>query len=232
MAQGDLAAPGPEPDAAADGDVDAESPGWFREEPLGEDGSAPGDVTRVELEWDAEGTPDSGPRPEPEPESDVALVVRERDRPVVMAAPIVEGPPRQGRFRRFLIGVATIAIVAAAGFVAGLMLPVVLPGPGISTGSPSPSAAATPVPTAAGGPTTEPSIAPSATPSPQPTPEPTPAPTPVIYVVKRGDLLSRIASTYGVTVAAIQEANSIENPNLIRVGQKLIIPLPVVSPAP
>ena len=51
-------------------------------------------------------------------------------------------------------------------------------------------------------------------------------------MVKRGDLLSRIASTYGVTVAAIQEANNIENPNLIRVGQKLIIPLPVASPTP
>jgi LysM repeat protein len=51
-------------------------------------------------------------------------------------------------------------------------------------------------------------------------------------VVKSGDQLSRIATTFGVTVAAIQAANNIENPNLIRVGQKLIIPLPVVSPAP
>ncbi len=179
-----------------------------------------------------EGALEPGPRPEPQPESDVAPVVRERDRPVVTAAPIAPRPPRQGRLRRFLIGVATIAIVAVAGFVAGLMLPVVLPGPGISTGSPSPSAAATPAATAAGGPTTEPSVAPSATPSPQPTPEPTPAPTPVVYVVKSGDQLSRIATRFGVTVAAIQAANNIENPNLIRVGQKLIIPLPVVSPAP
>ena len=148
------------------------------------------------------------------------------------AVPVAEGPPRKGRLRGFLIGVATIAIVAAAGFVAGLMLPVVLPGPGISTGSPSPSAAATPAATATGGPTAEPSIAPSATPSPQPTPEPTPAPTQVVYVVRSGDQLSRIATKYGVTVAAIQEANSIKDPNLIRVGQKLIIPLPVASPAP
>ena len=51
-------------------------------------------------------------------------------------------------------------------------------------------------------------------------------------MVKSGDQLSRIAKQYGVTVAAIQEANNIEDPNLIRVGQKLIIPLPVVSPVP
>jgi N-acetylmuramoyl-L-alanine amidase len=50
--------------------------------------------------------------------------------------------------------------------------------------------------------------------------------------VRTGDQLSRIARKYGVTVAAIQKANNIKNPNLIRVGQKLIIPLPVASPAP
>jgi 2',3'-cyclic-nucleotide 2'-phosphodiesterase/3'-nucleotidase len=112
------------------------------------------------------------------------------------------------------------------------MLPIVLPGPGISTGSPSPSAAATPAATTTERPTAAPSIAPSASPSPQPTPEPTPAPTQVVYVVKSGDQLSRIAKKYGVTVAAIQAANNIKDPNLIRVGQKLIIPLPVASPAP
>ena len=148
------------------------------------------------------------------------------------AAPFAEGPPRKGRLRGFLIAVATIAIVAVAGFVAGLMLPVVLPGPGISTGSPAPSAAGTPAVTATAGPTAVPSVAPSATPSPQPTPEPTPAPTQVVYVVKSGDQLSRIASKFGVTVAEIQAANNIKDPNLIRVGQKLIIPLPVASPAP
>ena len=68
--------------------------------------------------------------------------------------------------------------------------------------------------------------------APAATPEPTPAPTQVVYVVKRGDLLSRIAASYGVTVIAIQEANGIDNPNLIRVGQKLIIPPPEPTPTP
>jgi lysozyme len=44
------------------------------------------------------------------------------------------------------------------------------------------------------------------------------------YTVKAGDSLGRIASNFGVTVSALSEANNIENPNMIRVGQVLTIP--------
>lgn len=44
------------------------------------------------------------------------------------------------------------------------------------------------------------------------------------YTVKRGDTLSGIARKYGITVAALAAANSIDNPNLIHVGQVLKIP--------
>jgi LysM repeat protein len=44
------------------------------------------------------------------------------------------------------------------------------------------------------------------------------------YTVKSGDTLSKVAVAYGVTVQAIVNANSIANPNIIRVGQVLIIP--------
>lgn len=44
------------------------------------------------------------------------------------------------------------------------------------------------------------------------------------YTVKRGDTLSGIARKYGTTVAALAAANSIDNPNLIHVGQVLKIP--------
>ncbi len=44
------------------------------------------------------------------------------------------------------------------------------------------------------------------------------------YVVKRGDNLSKIAEEQHTTVAALVEANGIENPNHIYVGQELIIP--------
>ena len=45
-----------------------------------------------------------------------------------------------------------------------------------------------------------------------------------IYVVKKGDTLSGIASKYNTTYQKLAEYNNIENPNLIYVGQKIVIP--------
>ena len=52
------------------------------------------------------------------------------------------------------------------------------------------------------------------------------------YVVKKGDTLSAIAKKYGTTVDALLKANpNIKNPNLIKVGQVIIIPgKPVADP--
>jgi lysozyme len=44
------------------------------------------------------------------------------------------------------------------------------------------------------------------------------------YTVVAGDNLSRIAASYGVSVRQISEANGIQNPNIVYVGQLLIIP--------
>jgi len=63
------------------------------------------------------------------------------------------------------------------------------------------------------------------TPTPRPTFTPAPTPTPVVYVVKSGDTLLSIAIEYGTTVAAIQQANGIINPQSLQIGQELIIPL-------
>lgn len=46
----------------------------------------------------------------------------------------------------------------------------------------------------------------------------------VVHVVQRGENLYRISLRYGVPVSIIQQANNIANPNLIYVGQRLIIP--------
>lgn len=54
---------------------------------------------------------------------------------------------------------------------------------------------------------------------------PTITPTPVIHVVEQGDTLQAIAFDYGVSVAALQRANGIENPQFLQVGQQLVIPL-------
>ena len=76
---------------------------------------------------------------------------------------------------------------------------------------------------------------PTATPGPIP---PTPVP-PVqqTYVVQPGDNLTRIAAQFNTTVQAIVQANNIVNPNLIFVGQVLIIPgttpvVPTAAPPP
>lgn len=46
----------------------------------------------------------------------------------------------------------------------------------------------------------------------------------VVYVVKKGDTLSDIASKYGTTYQALASYNGINNPNLIYVGQVVKIP--------
>lgn len=76
---------------------------------------------------------------------------------------------------------------------------------------------------------TEPEPEPTPEPEPEPTPEPEPEPQPSVveYRVQSGDTMLRIGYKFGVSPAAIQEYNSISNPNYIRVGQLLRIPLSV-----
>jgi len=47
----------------------------------------------------------------------------------------------------------------------------------------------------------------------------------ILYTVKSGDTLSKIATRYGTTVRALVTENNISNPNLIIVGQVLRIPV-------
>jgi LysM repeat protein len=55
---------------------------------------------------------------------------------------------------------------------------------------------------------------------------------PVRYTVQPGDTLTRIAARFGTTVEALAEANHLVNPNLIYVGQVLLIPASTASPSP
>jgi LysM repeat protein len=59
---------------------------------------------------------------------------------------------------------------------------------------------------------------------------PTPTSTPVVYVVRPGDSLSAIAAQFDVPVEALAEANGISDPNVIKVGQQLVIPGPTAIP--
>ncbi|MEW6624219.1 MAG: M23 family metallopeptidase [Bacillota bacterium] len=47
----------------------------------------------------------------------------------------------------------------------------------------------------------------------------------LVYVVQRGDTLTHIAKKFGVTLEQMVTANKIKNPNLLAIGQELIIPL-------
>ena len=51
------------------------------------------------------------------------------------------------------------------------------------------------------------------------------------YVVQAGDTLGRLASKYGVTIRDLVVLNGIRNPDLIYVGQILLVPAPA-SPVP
>jgi nucleoid-associated protein YgaU len=54
-----------------------------------------------------------------------------------------------------------------------------------------------------------------------------PAPTPVVYVIKKGDTLSKIATANGLTLDELMAANpSIKDPNKIAEGQQITIPPP------
>jgi murein DD-endopeptidase MepM/ murein hydrolase activator NlpD len=52
------------------------------------------------------------------------------------------------------------------------------------------------------------------------------------YVVRSGDTLTSIARRFGTTVEAIMVANNLTDPNLIFVGQVLLIPVEAPAPAP
>ena len=46
----------------------------------------------------------------------------------------------------------------------------------------------------------------------------------VVYIVKKGDSLWKIAKKYGSTIEDIAKVNEIEDENIIDIGQKLFIP--------
>jgi LysM repeat protein len=85
----------------------------------------------------------------------------------------------------------------------GLVIPVHLLSPATSTPTPTPLA---PVATATSGGVV-------------------PPPAGNIYIIQRGDTLSRIAARFNTTTATLAQLNGITNPNTIYAGQRLTIPV-------
>ncbi len=53
---------------------------------------------------------------------------------------------------------------------------------------------------------------------------PTHTPTPIVYIVKKGDILGRIALEHDVSVEALRLANGLTDIHVLSIGQRLIIP--------
>ncbi len=60
---------------------------------------------------------------------------------------------------------------------------------------------------------------------------PRPAPTPIIYTIKKGDFLNKVAAAHGITLEELLAANpDIKDPNKIVEGQRITIPAPSQAP--
>jgi LysM repeat protein len=112
------------------------------------------------------------------------------------------------------LGVAALALVAAAAFLF-FIAPMIL---NFGPGSPAPSA----------GPSQAASAAPEDTPSPT-----VAAPTAFVYTVVKGDTLSKIAQQHGLTLNQLLAANPKykKNPNAIKVGDEITIPAKGSTPS-
>jgi LysM repeat protein len=76
-----------------------------------------------------------------------------------------------------------------------------------------------------GGGTEQPSVQPSPTTVAAPaSPSPSPSPAAETYTVKSGDTLSDIARRFDTTVEAIVELNELDDPDVLNIGDELIIP--------
>jgi len=73
---------------------------------------------------------------------------------------------------------------------------------------------------------------PTHTPTATATPTPMPTATPVIHIVQPGQTLYGIARLYGVTVAALSQANGLSTMSYLRPGDRLVIPVNPESPLP
>jgi LysM repeat protein len=100
-------------------------------------------------------------------------------------------------------------VTRISGWVVCLVLAAMLPLAGCNRGSDEAQPTAPPSPAA-----------------PAPAPSPSPSPENETYTVVSGDTLSEIAQRFDTTVEAIMQANDLDNPDVLGIDDKLIIPPP------
>ena len=62
--------------------------------------------------------------------------------------------------------------------------------------------------------------------TPVPTNTPAPTPTPAVHIVQPGDTLLGIALQYNVTLEELYQVNGVLKPELLQIGQSIVIPVP------
>jgi LysM repeat protein len=130
-----------------------------------------------------------------------------------------------------VIGGGAVAIRALSrvdgSFLAGVLAreepgqPTRVSRPPTRTSTPIPTVTRTPRPTST--PTLTPT--PTVTPTPTQTPTITPTATPIMYIVQAGDTLFSIAEYYGVSIAALSQANGLTSESYLYPNDELIIPI-------
>ncbi|HEU0243894.1 MAG TPA: LysM peptidoglycan-binding domain-containing protein [Candidatus Limnocylindrales bacterium] len=202
--------------AAAHDDLDDE-PDWGQPEPAGSaDRASPAGSSRQPVRED--------PRP-PAPSHRDQVSRRQAQDPNELFGPAWERPrryeaypslrtrvglPAIGGIGRVGLGALALLVAALALFFVGPML--------LGIGSDQPAN-----PGGGAGATATPIVEDTATPEPTPVP----APTPQVYVVKKGDTMSKIAKKFDLTIEQLLAANpQIKNPNKIAIGDEITIPVP------
>lgn len=91
----------------------------------------------------------------------------------------------------------------------------------ISGATPTPASLAVSLAT----PTVLPTLSPQVL-TPAPTNTPAPTPTPAVHIIQPGDTLLGIALQYGVTLDELYQVNGVLKPELLQIGQAVVIPVP------
>jgi LysM repeat protein len=90
----------------------------------------------------------------------------------------------------------------------------------ISRSTPTPASLAVSLAT----PTVLPTLIPQVL-TPAPTNTPAPTPTPTVHIIQPGDTLLSIALQYGVTLDELYQVNGVLKPELLQIGQAVVIPV-------
>ncbi len=153
-----------------------------------------------------------------------APVILDRGRPSLRSMLVDRSVAQLGLALLMALAFVVLALARLSPAETGPVQTVGSPSPGL-TGSAAPAAStsAAPSPSASSPGPASTASAPSSSTSAAPASAPASI-SARVYRVTSGDTLSGIAARFGVSVTALQRANGIQDPSLLRIGQLLIIP--------